>query len=103
MTRLAQSRLRDYLRDVSQIDLATGESARHDPRKMLALIASLARNEATSASLRTLIDDTAGFGGPSDRDTVRRYLDRLTDAFAIEPLPAWSTQSSPEAPASHHA
>ena len=53
---------------------------------MLALITSLARNEATSASLRTLVEDTAGFGGPSDRDTVRRYLDRLTDAFVIEPL-----------------
>ena len=87
----ARERLRDYLRDVSQIDLSTGEPAAHDPRKMLALITSLARNEATSASLRTLVEDTAGFGGPSDRDTVRRYLDRLTDAFVIEPLPAWST------------
>ena len=87
----ARERLRDYLRDVSQIDLSTGQPAGHDPRKMLALITSLARNEATSASLRTLVEDTAGFGGPSDRDTVRRYLDRLTDAFVIEPLPAWST------------
>lgn len=86
----ARERLRDYLSDVSQIDLTTGEPAGHDPRKMLALITSLARNEATSASLRTLVEDTTGFGGPSDRDTVRRYIDRLADAFVIEPLPAWS-------------
>ena len=87
----ASQRLRDYLSDLAQIDLATGEAAGHDAHKMLALIASLARNEATSASLRTLIEDTAGFGGPSDSATVRRYLARLAEAFVIEPLPAWST------------
>ncbi len=87
----SRDRLRDYLRDVSQIDLTTGERAAHDPRKMLTLIASLARNEATSASLPTLTKDTAGFDGPSDRDTVRRYVDRLIDAFVLEPLPTWST------------
>ncbi len=77
--------------DLARIDLMTGEAAGHDAHKMLALIASLARNEATSASLRTLVEDTAGFGGPSDSGTVRRYLDRLAEAFVIEPLPAWST------------
>ena len=87
----ARARLRDYLHDLSQIDLVTGDTAAHDPHKMFALFTSLARNEATSASLTTLANDTASFGGPSDRDTVSRYLDRLTDAFVIEPLPAWST------------
>ncbi len=87
----ARQRLRDYLGDVARIDLATGEAAAHDSRKMLALIASLARNEGTSASLRTLAEDTAAFGGPSDSGTIRRYLERLADAFVIEPLPAWSS------------
>ena len=87
----AQARLRDYLNDLSRIDLATGDSAAHDPQKMFALFASLARNEATSASLTTLVDDTASFGGPSNRDTVGRYLSRLNEAFVIEPLLAWST------------
>jgi len=83
----AAARLGDYLRDVAMVDLRGGEVS-HDPLKMLALISSLARNEGTSASARTLTADT---GGPSDRDTVRRYLDRLEEAFVIEPLPAWST------------
>lgn len=87
----ARARLEDYLRDIAQLDLATNSVATHDPVKMLALISSLARNEATSASCRTLIEDTANAGGPSDRDTVRRYLNRLIEAFIIEPLPAWST------------
>ena len=86
----AGARLGDYLRDVAMVDLRGGEVT-HDPPKMLALISSLARNEGTSASARTLIADTASTGGPSDRDTVRRYLDRLEEAFMIEPLPAWST------------
>ena len=84
-------RQRDYLNDIAQIDLANNQPATHDPAKMLALIASLARNEATSASARTLIADTANAGGPFDRDTVSRYIDRLIEAFVIEPLPAWST------------
>ena len=58
---------------------------------MLSLIASLARNEATAASMRTLIADTANAGGATNRDTVSRYIDRLVEAFVIEPLPAWST------------
>ena len=71
--------------------MTEGHQTEHDPIKMLALISSLARNETTPASHQTLIDDIANTGGPSDRDTVRRYLDRLTEAFVIEPLPAWST------------
>ena len=86
----AVNRMGDYLRDIAMLDVR-GEEASHDPLKMLALISSLARNEGTAAAARTLIADTAGAGGPSDRDTVRRYLARLEEAFVIEPLPAWST------------
>ena len=86
----AGDRMGDYLRDVAMLDMHGGEVT-HDPLKMLALISSLARNEGAAASTRTLIADTAGAGGPSDRETVRKYLDRLAAAFVIEPLPAWST------------
>ncbi len=86
----AGDRMGDYLRDIAMLDMHGGQVS-HDPLKMLALISSLARNEGTAASARTLIADTAGAGGPSDRDTVRRYLDRLVESFVLEPLPAWST------------
>ena len=86
----ARDRMSDYLRDIAMLDIAGGEQTGHDPSKMQALISSLARNETTSASHQTLIDDTAN-AGPADRDTVRRYLDRLIDVFVIEPLSAWST------------
>ena len=87
----ARDRIHDYLTDVAQIDLATNQPATHDPAKMLALMTSLARNEATSVSAKTLIADTANAGGPTDRDTVSRYISRLIEAFVLEPLPAWST------------
>lgn len=87
----AGDRMRDYLTDIARIDLATNQPASHDPSKMLALMTSLARNEATAASARTLIADTVNAGGPADRDTVGRYVDRLIAAFVVEPLPAWST------------
>ena len=87
----ARDRMRDYLTDIARIDLATNQPASHDPSKMLALMTSLARNEATAASARTLLADTANAGGPADRDTVGRYVDRLVAAFVIEPLPVWST------------
>lgn len=87
----ARDRMGDYLRDLAMLDLAGGGQPQHDPAKMQALISSLARNETTSASHQTLVNDTAGAGGPSDRDTVRRYLERLIEAFVVEPLPAWST------------
>ena len=87
----ARDRMHDYLRDIARIDLATNEPATQDPTKMLALMTSLARNEATAASANTLIADTANAGGPADRDTVGRYINRLVEAFVIEPLPAWST------------
>ena len=87
----ARDRMLDYLSDVAQIDLTTNQPAAHDPAKMLALIASLARNEGTSASAKTLIADTVNAGGPADRDTVGRYIDRLIEAFVLELLPAWST------------
>ncbi len=87
----ARDRMSDYLRDIAMMNLNGNGRAEHDPIKVQALIGSLARNETTAASQQTLLDDTANTSGPSDRDTVRRYLDRLTEAFVIEPLPAWST------------
>ena len=87
----AADRLYDYLSDIATLDILGDDGPSHDPLKMMALISSLARNEGAAASAKTLIADTADEGGPSDRDTVRRYLARLVEAFVIEPLPAWST------------
>ena len=86
----ARDRMADYLKDIAMLDIAGDGQPAHDPMKMRAVISSLARNETTSASHQTIVNDTRNTGGPSDRETVRRYLDRLIEAFVIEPLFAWS-------------
>lgn len=90
--RLAQARLRDYLDDIARFDIARVAGVRRNPRLVNRLVASLARNEATTASNATLLADLAegGAGAPA-RSTIRAYLDELARMFVIEPLPAWST------------
>ena len=88
----AQARLRDYLDNISRIDISRVAGVRRNPRLVMSLLASLARNEATAASNATLRADlTEGGVRPPARSTIRSYLDELARLFVIEPLPAWST------------
>ncbi|MCY3652975.1 MAG: DUF4143 domain-containing protein [bacterium] len=90
--RLAQARMRDYLDNISRVDISRVQGVRRNPQLVRNLLASLARNEATGASINTLQADLteAGAGAPA-RSTIRTYLDELARLFVIEPLPAWST------------
>ena len=88
----AQARLRDYLDNITRTDISRVSGVRRDPALVGALLSSLARNEATTASCATLIGDMAGEeGSPPARSTIRTYLDELTRLFVLEPLPAWTT------------
>jgi len=88
----AQARLRDYLDNIIRTDISRVSGVRRDPQLVQALLASLARNEATTASCATLIRDMAGEeGSPPARSTIRAYIDELTRLFVLEPLPAWTT------------
>lgn len=88
----AQARLRDYLDNITRTDISRVSGINRDPRLLTALLASLARNEATTASCATLIEDIAGEGSsPPARSTIRAYIDELTRLFVLEPLPAWTT------------
>lgn len=90
--RLAQARLRDYLDDITRVDIARVAGVRRNPRLVMNLVVSLGRNEATAASNATLLADLAERGaGTLARSTVRAYLDELERMYVIEPLPAWST------------
>lgn len=88
----AQARMRDYLDNITRIDISRVAGVKRNPRMVMALLASLARNEATTVSCATLSADMTGSGGSRPaRSTVRAYLDELTRLFVLEPLPAWST------------
>lgn len=87
----AQARLRDYLNDISRTDISRVAGIRRNPQLATTLMASLARNEATTASQATLRADLTEQGSrPPARSTLRAYLDELVRLFVVEPLPAWS-------------
>ena len=87
----AQARLRDYLNDISRTDISRVAGIKRNPQLAASLMASLARNEATTASQATLRADLTEQGSrPPARSTLRAYLDELARLFVIEPLPAWS-------------
>ncbi|WP_419840365.1 ATP-binding protein [Candidatus Poriferisodalis sp.] len=87
---VAQARLRDYLDDITRVDISRVAGIRRSPRLASGLLVSLARNEATSATYNTLRADlSTGGSAPADA-TLRAYLDELARLFVIEPLEAWS-------------
>ena len=74
-----------------------------DPGGVARLIASIARNVATTASFSKLAAEAAG-GRPLNRTTATEYLRALERLFIVEDAPAWRThlrsratlQSSPK-------
>jgi predicted AAA+ superfamily ATPase len=80
----------DYLEEISRTDISQVEGISRDPVRVRRLIASLARNVATTASLETLAADTAAAGeGQLKSHTVGAYLAALERLFVIEDQPAW--------------
>lgn len=82
--------LRNYLDDISRLDLSRLDDRRRDPVRVGRLLASLARNVATHASATTLARDAGGEEGPLDDDTVREYLSALERLMVLENQPAWA-------------
>lgn len=85
---------RGYLDTVARSDLSAIDGVRRDPVRASALLASLARNTATTVSDATLRRDIAQFG-PTETSavTLRDYLDVLSRLFVLESIPAWAPGS----------
>jgi predicted AAA+ superfamily ATPase len=81
---------RDYLAQISEVDVNRVGAKRRDPEKVRRLLSSLARNVATEVSDSTLARDASGSGEEMSRSTVAEYLDVLTRLMVIEELPAWA-------------
>lgn len=90
----AQRRLRAYLDETARVDVSqVGGGKRRDSQKVTRLLASIARNTATTASCAKLAADTAGgsTADPAqDQRTAAEYLEVLRALFVVEDLPAWS-------------
>jgi len=87
----ASRAVRDYLATIQQVDVARVAGPRRDPVKVGRVIAAIARNVATEASIVTLARDAAVDGEDTERHTVSGYLDVLERLMVVEDQPAWST------------
>lgn len=81
---------KDYLDQIRQVDVSRVGSARRDPIKVGRLLASLGRNIATEATLKTLAADASGTDETMSANTTTEYLDALTRLMIIEDQPAWA-------------
>ena len=85
-----------YLEDVLMHDIGAVDRVRRDSEKMRFLIRSLARNESTVVSNKTLIRDLDE-GGQLNKNTVTDYLDVLERLHLLANQPAFrSNVRSPE-------
>lgn len=89
--RASLAALRDYLQETQRVDVIRVDGVKRDPEHVARVIASLARNVATTVSARTLAMDAGGADGPFNDDTVRSYLTALRRLMLVEEQPAWPT------------
>ncbi|HVE68133.1 MAG TPA: DUF4143 domain-containing protein [Solirubrobacteraceae bacterium] len=82
--------VRGYLDEIRRVDVNRVGPARRDPERVRRLLASLARNVSTYASVKTLAADTGGPDVALTRETVQEYLDVLTRLRIVEDQPAWA-------------
>jgi predicted AAA+ superfamily ATPase len=86
---IALKRAQDYVEAVINIDVSRVDGVEKSPRRVRALMRSLARNVSTMASLATIRKDLSGDGDITEK-TITSYLGALQRIFVVEDLPAWS-------------
>ena len=90
----------EYINAVVKNELFREDHAKRDQAKLRKLLRSLARNNATLVSIKTLSMDTDGIEGQyqSDeevlisRDSISEYLKNLKDIFVTEELSPWNPE-----------
>ena len=90
-TTAAQGLLEGYLDEMARLDLPEAAATRHNPGRVLRLLASLARNTSSTSSLNTLARDVAG-DPPLSWASTAAYLDALERVFLVEDLPVWTAR-----------
>lgn len=81
---------RDYLEQISGVDVSRVTGVRRDPARVERLLRSLARNSATEVAVTVLAADAGSDEAALDRHTVAEYLTILERLMVIEDQPAWA-------------
>ena len=95
--------LDNYLAELCRTDVGSVDGVTRNPSGVARLVASIARNVATTASFSKLAAEASG-DRPLNRTTATEYLRSLERLFIVEDAPAWRThlrsratlQSSPK-------
>jgi predicted AAA+ superfamily ATPase len=82
---------REYIGAVVESDVSRVDGVARDPRRVSAVLRSLARNNASAAKLVTIQADTAAHsrGDEVSLSSVRHYVNALERIFIVENLPSW--------------
>lgn len=82
----------NYLISIVEKDVFELSDIQRNPRRIMLLMRSLARNVATMASIETLRKDVSGSESELAVSTVNSYLDILERLYIVDNQPAWSTR-----------
>lgn len=85
----AQRAMQGYLQDICNVDVHRIDGIRRDPKSVMRLIRSLARNVACPATLQSLVADANGKDGAMKVESVRGYLDALSRLLITDDVSAW--------------
>ena len=81
---------REYIKAVIEKDVSEVDGIARDSEKVGRLIVSLARNESTLATAKTIRLDASGAQGPPlAHATLGEYLDALRRIYFVQDIPAW--------------
>lgn len=81
-----------YLTAIIENEVFELSNIQRNPRRIMLLMRSLARNIATMATAETLRKDVSGSESDLAVSTVKAYLDILERLYVVENQPAWSTR-----------
>lgn len=92
-TKQAMQTAVSYLDAVIEDDISEVDETYRDPQKVRNLFASLARNESTLATKKTILSDIAEYSSSRvslSEPTLDSYLGALRRMYVVEDIPAWS-------------
>ena len=78
---------RGYVDGVCNSDVSRIDGVRRDPDKVTRLVRSLARNESTLATMKSVLAD---LGGDITRQTAAKYVSILSRLHFVQDVPAWN-------------
>ncbi|MCL2367343.1 MAG: DUF4143 domain-containing protein [Oscillospiraceae bacterium] len=87
---IALRRSYNYVEAVINADISEADGIEKSPARVRTLMRSLARNIATTATLKTIHSDLSGDEEIISEKTISSYLNALRRIFVVEDLPAWS-------------